>query len=103
MGLSHPLGMLVGLIITGITAAGLDKEDTVASFNMLRKVTFLQNIIISVFALLTLILFREKPEYPPSKLALVRRVLTGAGMTDDFAVLRKNWNYIGNAWVFVVI
>ena len=29
-------------------------------------------------------------------------MLTGAGLSDDFAVLRKDWNYLGNVWVFAV-
>ena len=102
MGLSQPLGILVGLGITGAAAAGVDAEDPAACLATVRQATLVQNIVVSVFVLLTLLLFREKPAYPPSKLALVRRVITGSGLSDDVAVLRKNWNYIGNAWVFTV-
>ena len=102
MGLSQPLGILVGLGITGVLAAGLDTEDLAACFDTVRSVTLAQNAVVSVLSLLVFILFREKPAYPPSKMALVRRVLTGAGLSDDFAVLRKNWNYLGNAWIFSV-
>ena len=78
-------------------------EDPIACFDTVRNVTLVQNLVVSVLALLTLILFREKPAYPPSKMALARRVLTGAGLSDDLAVLSKNWNYLGNAWVFTVV
>ena len=70
MGLSQPLGILVGLGITGVLAAGLDTEDSTACFDAVRKVTLTQNALVSVLALLTLILFREKPAYPPSRMAL---------------------------------
>ena len=93
---------MIGLGVTGVAAMGLDKTDPVACFNAIQRVTFLQNIIVSATVFLLLIFFREKPAYPPSHFAIVRRVITGAGLTDDFAVLRKNWNYIGNAWTFIV-
>ena len=102
MGLSQPLGILIGLAVTGVVAIGLDKTDPVACSNTIRKVTLVQNIIVSFFVLMILIFFREKPVYPPSPLAVVRRVITGTGLSDDLAILRKNWNYIGNAWVFIV-
>ena len=65
--------------------------------------TFVQNVIITIFALMTLILFREKPTYPPSKMALVKREITKDGLSDDIKVLRQNRNYMGNAWIFVVV
>ena len=98
-----PLGTLLGLVITGTVAVGLDEKDPVDCINRIEVVTSVQNFIITVFAILTLMLFREKPTYPPSKFALVKRDITKAGLSDDIAVLRKNTDYMGNAWIFVVV
>ena len=101
--LSMPLGTMLSLLITGLIAAGLDDTDAADCLERIREVTLVQNVIISTLALLTLILFREKPTYPPSKLAMVKREITKDGLGDDIRVLRQNGSYLGNAWVFVVI
>ena len=98
-----PLGTLLGLLITGLVSVGLDETDPVDCFNRIEVVTSIQNVIITIFAVLTLMLFREKPTYPPSKFALVKRDITKAGLSDDVKMLRQNTDYMGNAWIFVVI
>ena len=103
MGMSRAFGTLGTMIISGTVSKGLDKTDPVACFDTIQKVVFIQNCVVGAAVILLLILFREKPEYPPSQIATVHRVITKGGISDDIAVLRKNWNYLGTAWTFTVI
>ena len=98
--LSIPLGSLTSLVLDGVAANGLDETDPVACFNVIKIVTYVQNILITTFGLLTLLLFKEKPEYPPSKLALIKAEASNAGLANDLKVLWSNKNYLANLWVF---
>ena len=65
-----PVGTLLGLVVTGVCAAGVDTEDLEDCYNRLKAIVYVQNGIYTVTCILVLILMREKPEKPPSKLSL---------------------------------
>ena len=48
-------------------------------------------------------MFREKPTYPPSKLALVKKEITKDGLGDDIRELMRNIEWIKTSWIFTVI
>ena len=48
-------------------------------------------------------MFRERPTYPPSKLALVKKEITKDGLSDDIKELLKNTEWIKTSWIFTVI
>ena len=52
---------------------------------------------------MTLLMFREKPTYPPAKLALVKKEITKDGLSDDIKELMRNKEWIRTAWIFTVI
>jgi len=53
--------------------------------------------------ILFIIFFREKPETPPSRLALVIRQLNPKGISEDIAVLFKSQNFILCAVAFTLL
>ena len=65
-----PVGTLLGLIIAGICAAGVVETDPEDCYNRLKAIVYIQNGIYTVTCILVLVFMREKPEKPPSKLAL---------------------------------
>jgi hypothetical protein len=75
-GLCSPFGSLLGLGLTGVIAVGIDIDDIPMCRSRLKEIIYSQNIIFTVFVLLFTILFREKPETPPSKIALSFRLLS---------------------------
>ena len=52
---------------------------------------------------MTLLMFREKPTYPPAKLALVKKEITKDGLSDDIKELMRNKEWKRTAWIFTVI
>ena len=66
------VGSVVGLTISGIIAAGLDKTDKDACFAVLARITLVQNIVITCICALLVIFFRERPKHPPSSVAFVK-------------------------------
>ena len=82
-----PFGTLLSLIITGFVVSGLDETDPVDDLNRIQTVTGIQNTLITILGLLAFLLFREKPTYPPSKMALIKREITKDGLGDDIKTL----------------
>ena len=72
-GLMAPVGSLLGLAMTGVLASGVDKEDSKDCYDRFVKIVYVQNVVFTVLGVLFLILFRDKPEKPPSKLSLTFR------------------------------
>ena len=58
------------MAIPGVIAMGLDKHDPKADFITVRNCILAANCILTVICTLFLILFRGKPENPPSRLAV---------------------------------
>ena len=53
--------------------------------------------------MLFLIFFKEKPETPPSKLALVFRQLSQSGIRDDIRTILRNKNLVFNIITFMML
>ena len=58
------------MAIPGVIAMGLDKTDAEADFVTVRNCILCANCILTVICTLFLILFRGKPEHPPSRIAI---------------------------------
>ena len=70
--LAIPVGSLFSLILSGLAASGIDESNQSECISAVKLVTTIHNFIVTVFSILTLLFFREKPPHPPSELALVR-------------------------------
>jgi len=68
-----PMGSLIGLAITGFIASGIDAKDQDACMKAMKTIVYIQNIVFTLICVPFLILFKEKPKTPPSKLALIFR------------------------------
>ena len=99
---SMAAGSVVGLTISGIMAAGLDKDDKEACFSVLRQITLLQNCIISVICVLLFLFFKERPKHPPSSVAFVKQSKKRLGW-PMYKKLLSNKTYIGNAVIFTLL
>lgn len=89
-----PLGNLVGLVMTGAIAAGVDSESPADCKARLETITYTQNGIVTVITIVFLLFFREKPPYPPSKMALTTTIISKGGVSKDFKVLAKNGGFV---------
>lgn len=103
MGLMAPVGSLLGLGLTGVIAAGVDSSDPQDCNKRLQTIIYCQNIWITLTCILFIFLFREKPEMPPSKLALMFRKLAQTGIIEDIVTLSKNRDFMLNMTVFIII
>ena len=102
-GLTGPFGSLLGLALTGVISIGIDIDDVAMCTSRLKQIIYGQNIIFTVFVLLFIILFREKPETPPSKTALTFRLLSQTGIKEDIRTLSANRNFLLTATTFVIM
>ena len=100
-----PLGSLVGLALTAVLAAGIDKDDPADEcMDRLQIIIYVQNGIITGLCLLLILLIREKPSTPPSKLALTfRENSKQGGLCKDLAKLCKNRNFILTTISFILM
>ena len=96
------VGSVVGLVISGVLAAGLDKNDKEACFKVLSQITLVQNILMTVICVLLIIFFRERPKHAPSSVAFVKQSRKRLGWTM-YKKLLSNKMYIGNAVIFTIL
>ena len=71
--LMTPIGCLCGLALTGVVAHGMVKDDPTECMQRLQTITYIQNFTLTFFCTLLVVFFKEKPEHPPSQLALTFR------------------------------
>ena len=71
-GLMAPLGSVIGFIVCGAVAAGLDPDnpDPAECMAKYKTMIWIQNIVYTVFCLAFILLVREKPKTPPSALSM---------------------------------
>lgn len=102
-GLMAPLGNLIGYIIAGTLAAGVDSEDPIDCMQRLRKLVFVQNAIFSVFAVALIFLIKDKPLIPPSRLAQTFHQIVRPSLKNDLVTLSKNKNVLLTATAFMLL
>lgn len=68
-GTMNPIGAIVGLVLTGVIASGVDSDSPTDCLDRLQEIVLAQNIINTIITVPFFLLFREKPKTPPSKLA----------------------------------
>lgn len=102
-GLMAPLGSLLGFILAGVFAAGVDSTDPVDCMNRLEGIVITQNVIFSCSILALVVFIKEKPMTPPSKLALTFRQITQPGIREDLATLSRNPNFLLTGAAFTIL
>jgi hypothetical protein len=65
-----PMGTVLGLAISGIVSAGMDPKSIEDCQERTKKIIWIQNYMVTIFAILFLSFFKEKPDNPPSKSSL---------------------------------
>jgi len=96
------VGSVVGLVISGVLAAGLNKHDKEACFHVLSQITLVQNILVTVICALLFIFFKERPKHAPSSVAFVKQSRKRLGW-NMYKKLLSNKTYIGNAVIFTIL
>ena len=96
------VGSVVGLAISGMLSVGIEKTDKENCYQVLRSITFTQNCFITAVCLLMLLLFREKPNEPPSAVAFVKQSRKKLGKTM-YKKLLGNRTYVGNGIIFTIL
>ena len=98
-----PLGALLGLALTGVLAAGVDVDDPVDCMNRLKTIIWIQNGLYTVLCLLVLIFQRQKPDNPPSKLAIQTEKMPQRALCTDFGKILSNRDSVLNMSIFIII
>ena len=67
-----PLGSVIGFVVCGAVAAGLDPDnpDPVECMKRYETMLWIQNFVYTVTGLAFIFLVREKPKTPPSALSM---------------------------------
>ena len=98
------IGSILGLGMAGVLAMGVDADSSQSiCMKRFKYIVYAQNGFFTVFSLLFLIFFKEKPEKPPSKLSLTFTLLAQRGILEDVVTLTKNRNFILNMVVFQIM
>ena len=68
-----------------------------------KEIVYTQNGIYTIVGTPFVLFFREKPDTPPSKSALVVRQLDSKGIWEDIGLLFKSRNFILNGVAFMLL
>ena len=74
--LAITLGTIIALVMTGVAAIGMNKDDQADCQRVLKTILWMDNISITILSLLGIALFRGKPKIPPSKASFIAREST---------------------------
>jgi MFS transporter, FLVCR family, feline leukemia virus subgroup C receptor-related protein len=106
MSLSNPLGSLASFVIQGVYAYSIDKkiddlgpdppQDQTNEMvrNGVYNLLLVESIMITVCVIFFFIVFRTKPDTPPSAAAMAKQADITEGMCKDIAKLFLNVNYV---------
>jgi len=106
MTLSSPLGSMISFVIQGyyIVQVNTDPDPTSETVKqaMYDLLTF-ESILITVASLILLVVIREKPEHPPSKIAITKKEDEEKGVCRTYQQLLLMKNYMLLVFVFTVL